>query len=63
MTGGVGPDQGVRLVLALVLLVALAVGVARLAGVRQGRDVVVATARAVAQIAVVGSRCNIAGAR
>lgn len=54
MTGGVGPDQGVRLALALVLLVALAVGVARLAGVRQGRDVVVATARAVVQIAVVG---------
>lgn len=39
---------------ALVLLAALAVGVGRLGGVRQGREVVVVTARALVQIVAVG---------
>lgn len=54
MSDQVSADQGLRLAVALVLLAALAVGAGRLGGIRQGRDVVVATTRAVVQIAVVG---------
>lgn len=54
MNPPVGPDEGIRLAVALVLLAAVAVGAGRLGGVRQGREVVVAVARAVVQIAVVG---------
>jgi len=54
VTDQVSPEQGLRLAVALVLLVAVAGGAGRLGGVRQGRDVVVAVGRAVVQIAVVG---------
>lgn len=47
-----GQDAG--LALAVVLLAALAVGAGRLGGLRQGRDVTVATARAVVQVLAVG---------
>ncbi|WP_432498771.1 ABC transporter permease [Kineococcus gypseus] len=52
--GGVPGGSSTALALAVVLLAALAVGAGRLGGLRQGREVVVATARAVVQVLAVG---------
>lgn len=48
------PDDVLPVAIALLLLAGIAVGVAALGGIRQGRDVTVAVTRAVVQIVLVG---------